>query len=139
MAVECPGCRTHLAVAGALAGGAAACPTCQTAFVVPVAAPPAPRDGPVELAEPPLPSTRRRPDDAFLLVEPAALPSATDPEPFAVRERPMPTAGGDTAVTIRLSTPDGNRVRRPSRNLLYLLAGAAVLVALAVILVTRGR
>lgn len=133
-AVECPSCRAHLAASPTLAGGAAVCPACQAAFLVPHAAPVTPADAPVVFTEPPLPSTRRRPDDAFVVAAAGA-----DTAPFSVHEPARKVTAGDVEVELRRLTPDERRRRRVSRNLLILVVGAALLVALVVMLATGGR
>lgn len=138
-AVECPACRTLLAAAPALAGGPAACPACQTQFLVPPAAVVEAAAAPVAFAEPPLPSTRRRPDDAFVLVEADAGEPAVGGDLFVVRAPVTTSASGTTGVEIRRLTPTEQRVRRAQRTLLILVAGVALLVALVVFLATGGR
>lgn len=138
-AVECPGCRAHLAASPTLAGDVAMCPACQAAFVVPRGAPATPADAPVVFAEPPLPSTRRRPDDAFVVVAADTAAAGADTAPFAVHEPARKVTAGDVEVELRRLTPDERRRRRAGRNLLILVAGAALLVALVVMLATGGR
>ena len=138
-AVECPDCRAHLAAAPTLAGGAAVCPACQAAFLVPRTAPAMPATAPVVFAEPPLPSTRRRPDDAFVVPAVDTAATGADTAPFAVHEPARKVTTGDVEVELRRLTPDERRRRRAGRNLLILVVGAALLVALVVMLATGGR
>jgi len=138
-AVECPACRAHLAASPRPAGGAAVCPACQAAFLVPRTAPAMPATAPVVFAEPPLPSTRRRPDDAFVVVAADTATAAADAAPFAVHEVARKVAAGDVEVELRRLAPDERRRRRAGRNLLILVVGAALLVALVVMLATGGR
>lgn len=226
-AVECPGCRAHVAVAHELVGRAAGCPECRTAFLVPPAereatrlpgavehvedrpAPPAAFpvqplpaeppvaetvpsspvaagggddtepparapdplpartvavDDPIAFAEPPLPSTRRRPLESLPDVVPASTTPAADPflPPLAL-EADGPSVAPPTAdvtaaaadlafqepvrtvtsagaqIELRRLTPEALRARRARRNLLILVVGAALLVALVVVLTSsRG-
>jgi hypothetical protein len=138
-AVECPGCRAHLAADPKLAGGAAACPVCQAEFLVPAAAPAATADAPVACAEPPLPTTRRRPDDAFVVAQDEAGAAATEPSTLAFHEPVRTVAAGGTEIELRRLSPDERRARRAQRNLIILVVGAALLVALVVMLATGGR
>lgn len=197
-AVECPGCRAHLAVPRDLVGRAAGCPACHGAFLVPAArldatperpsvpeprrskavaaqpergpapefraaAAPAPRDEPVVFAEPPLPSTRQRlaaPDAAPTAVpgpSAAAAPTAalghdTGPLPpaadaaavtaatdLAFREPTRTIRSGGAEIELRRLTPEEQRARRARRNLLIMVVGAALLVALVVMLGKGGR
>jgi len=173
-AVECPGCRTRLAVPRNRTGAGARCPTCGTAFLVPEPPPPlappaapAPSEGPAEplaalaashveplvFSEPPLPSNRRL--GAATVADPP-VPFATsrtedeEATPFAppdtIADPPAMVAelafrepaktirsGGEVIELYRL-TPEERRLRRGRRNLLILVIGAAVLVALVVAL-----
>lgn len=125
--LECPGCRASLAAHAGLAGATASCPACGAGFRVPAATP---ADAAVVFADPPLPSTRLRPDDAFVFVEPVVAAPAVVP---------APAADGEPAIMIRPATRTPKRTRRPWHTILSLVAGAALLVALVVILVTLGR
>ncbi len=143
-AVECPGCRANLAATPALAGGPAACPFCQTEFLVPPAVAVEAAAAPVAFAEPPLPSTRRRPDDAFVLVEAdagelAASEPTAEADPLVFHEPVTTIARGTTDVAIHRLTAADKRTQRAWRTLLILVAGVALLVTLAVFLATGGR
>lgn len=133
-AVECPGCRAHLAATAMLAGGPAVCPTCRTEFLVPRVAPAAAVDAPVVLTEPPLPSTRRRPDDAFVVAE--ADGNADDASSFAFHDPIRTITAGGTDLELRRLSRDERRRRRAQRTLILLAVGAALLVALVVLLGT---
>lgn len=133
-AVECPGCRAHLAATAMLAGGRAVCPICRAEFLVPRAAPTEAGDAPVVLTEPPLPSTRRRPDDAFVVAEADAGAAAADASSFALREPVRTISAGGTEFELRRLSRDERRRRRTRRTLVILAVGAAVLVALVVLL-----
>jgi len=170
-AVECPGCRSHLAVHARMAGDGARCPTCRTAFLVPdVPSPPPPQvapapvetpvepapppavtasSEPVVFSEPPLPSTRLRvappaaeppvPYDANgaerdEALAPAPADTSSEPAPvdpaIAFREPVKTILHGDQVLELRRLTPEERRLRRARRNLLILVIGAALLVAL---------
>lgn len=77
-AVECPGCRAHVAVPRTLAGHVAACPACRATFLVPQPEPEEPRlsdafDRPRR--------KRRTPRSSDPVAEPLAGGSASPPAP----------------------------------------------------------
>lgn len=204
--VECPGCRTHVAVPPPLVGRAAGCPACRTMFRVPTpdresppatvspdrpkrkrrrpvaaapttdaasAAPtepaPAPReepprhDAPVVFTEPPPPRSRGRhgtaadatggdapvdhsADRAAAPDSPAAFgvgtgrpDAASDSGALAFREPVKTIRAGDAEIELRQLTPEERRTRRARRNLVLLVVGATLLVALATLLGRGGR
>lgn len=226
IAVECPGCRAHVAVPPPLVGHAAGCPVCWTAFFVPAperevspataspdrpkrkrrrrapaeptteapsadpgsaTAKPAPggesqtaapatreeqprRDDHIAFTEPPPPRSRDRHGTADAVGlgaaadhaaghfgDPAAHPvSAPDspaafgvgpgrPDPasdsgaLAFREPVKTIRAGDTDIELRQLTPEERRTRRARRNLVLLVVGATLLVALATLLGRGGR
>lgn len=225
-AVECPGCRAHVAVAGRLAGRAAGCPRCRAAFIVPVPGqeerrpprpeadgrraaadveapepraaerperpraapvlvepprPEPPRTAPVPaepamslvFSEPPVPSTRRRHGPSAGAATTTVVPApamaetvSTPPEHAAVadaigsaatlagtappamagvpgglafREPVRTVRSGGAEIELRRLTPDEKRARRARRNLIIFMIGAALLLALVVILGKVGR
>lgn len=110
-------------------------------------------------SEPPLPSTRRSriepsPVAASAVVESRAAdvpawaegptiavaePAADVPADAMVFREPVKTIrSGGTVIEIRRLSPEELRGRRARRNLIILVLGAAILVALVVVLAKRG-
>jgi len=147
--VACPACGGWSAATAAMAGASACCPQCAAAFRVPrpvatptpappvtatahtpapesIAAPVAPTSVPAaaESAEPP--PTLAVPDDVLASAAPAA--------DLHFRE-PVKTVGrGSKAIELRRLTPAEKDARRRRRNIVMLLTGAAILIAIAVVL-----
>lgn len=157
-AVECPGCHAPIAVAGDLAGHTAACPLCTAVFLVrvPVNDEPALPDERLLFAEPPPPSTRRRADEKLPITTavetaptsaaddeyvrvPPPTPDAGVPRELAFHEPVKTIRSGGAEIELRRLTPEERRARRARRNLLMLVIGAAILVALVVTLGKTGR
>lgn len=129
----------------------------------PAAPPAAAPDEPLVFSEPPPPASRMRAGDVDASapqapMAPAAAPSEEAPvapagtPPVAATAAPASAYGdlafrepvrtvrsGGTEIELHRLTPEEKRVRRTRRNLLILLVGAALLVALVVVLGTRGR
>lgn len=125
-------------------------------------------DEPLVFAEPPPPSTRGRdrssvdPNSAAgsaaavvgatvptaATVTPRApgagpedqrLEAASDSGGLAFRDPVKTVRSGGAEIELRRLTPEERRVRRARRNLLFLVVGAALLVALVMLLGQRGR
>lgn len=123
------------------------------------------RDEPVVFSDPPVPAARIRAGQApaATTAEPAACVSPWDATAVAAADPPIPdppadahlstspdatlafhdpvktVRSGNTQLEIRRLTPEEKRSRHARRNLLILLVGAALLVALVVVLGSRGR
>ena len=113
MAVACPSCHGAIAVAAALAGNAVRCPLCSRGLLVPPAWQP-----------------------------PAVPPVAASPEPpgeLAFREPVMTVTSGDRVIELRRLTPEEKAARRARRNLIMLLTGVSILLAIVVVLGTKRR
>lgn len=153
VAVACPACFGAIAVGPDLLGQAAECPVCGRGFQVPLPgiadAPPRPAaaDGtatqparsrrkhlPDTTPEPP-PDPAERPvtADPFAEPQPQAAPAAE--LQFA---EPVRTVGsGDQAITLRRLTPEEKAVRRARRNLIMMLTGVSILMAIVLLLGTK--
>lgn len=122
LAVACPTCHAALCVATDLVGRAARCPNCGKGFLVPepqpvAAVPEPPRTG-LDAAVPDLP--------------PAAGAAAVNPEmQFTEPVRQIVTDEG--VITLRRLTPAEKAARRARRNLVMLLSGVAILMAIVFI------
>jgi len=117
IAIACPGCGVAVAVGVAFLGQAAECPLCGSGFRVPSP----------DLSTPQLPST-------------ADLPSAETSGQNAqlAFDEPVTTVGsGDATITLRRLTPAEKASRRARRNLVMMLAGVSILMAIVLLLGTK--
>lgn len=139
--IACPTCLGQLSAAVALAGRRACCPLCAATFVIPTLPLPAARSA----ASSAPPAAPRAETPTTVLPAAASSPPAPAPEPAAAPEQgadsplafrePVKTIGsGGTAVELRRLSDEERRVRRGRRNLVLLLVGAAVLIAIVVVL-----
>jgi len=113
IAIACPGCGVAVAVGVAFLGQAAECPLCGSGFRVPSP----------DLSTPQLPST-------------ANVPSAIQAE--LAFDEPVTTVGsGDATITLRRLTPAEKASRRTRRNLIMMLAGVSILMAIVLLLGTK--
>ena len=113
MAVACPSCHTALAVNVDLSGHTAECPLCTMVFRVPPAA-------------------------ANALQSPQSAPAVL--EPRGELEFPEPIKcidNGAQIIRLHRLTPEEKASRRARRNLIMLLVGLTILVALVLILGTK--
>lgn len=131
LAVACPSCHGALAVAAGLAGGAARCPLCTGGFLVP-------RPEPVPAA---MPTAREMPVEPAAGFAPfSAQPSAAAPQPRGEWEfqEPVKTIGsGDAVIELHRLTPREKAARRARRNLIMLLLGVSILMAIVLIFGTK--
>jgi len=126
LAVACPSCHAALAVASDLVGAAARCPLCAKGFRVPTPD-----------AQPPLPAAPRTGLDAVVPdLAPAPQPADRGMQ-FAEPVKTIATADG--VIELRRLTPEERAARRARRNLIMLLAGVGILIAIVLILGTKGR
>jgi hypothetical protein len=152
--VACPACGGWFAATAAMAGASACCPQCAAAFLVPRPTA-APTPAPPVTAPPATPAPEIIADP----VEPTPVPPATasaeplPPCPAPDHERapaaaaaelqfrdPVKTVGrGSNAIALRRLTPAEKDARRRRRNIVMLLTGAAILIAIAVVLGTGRR
>jgi hypothetical protein len=113
IAIACPGCNVAVAVGVAFLGQAAECPLCGSGFRVPSP----------DLSTPQLPSTPN-------------VPSAIQAE--LAFDEPVTTVGsGDATITLRRLTPAEKASRRARRNLVMMLAGVSILMAIVLLLGTK--
>lgn len=122
LAVACPTCHAALCVGGDLIGLAARCPQCGKGFRVPepqakAVEPPAQRSG-LDAAVPDLPAD-------------ATAPLANPEMQFAEPVRQLVTEDG--VIQLRRLTPEEKAARRARRNLLMLLTGITILMAIVFI------
>lgn len=135
LAVACPSCHGALAVAAGLAGGAARCPLCAGGFLVPLPEP-VPAAVPLPVPEP-----------GEMPVDPAAesAPVSAQPPAAALQPRgewefqePVKTIGsGDAVIELHRLTPREKAARRARRNLIMLLLGVSILMAIVLIFGTK--
>lgn len=158
LAVACPACFGAIAVGAELLGQAAECPLCGRGFRVPLpAVPDSPR--PTASSDPAAgdqttqpvarPRKRRRdttpeppshepvigpvPDDAFAASQPQAAPAAE----LQFQEPVRTVVSGDQVITLRRLTPQEKASRRARRNLIMMLAGVSILMAIVLLFGTK--
>lgn len=156
--VACPACGGWSAATVAQVGAAACCPLCSAAFLVPHPAA-APHQAPPVHASPPaeVPAVSAPAAAQPALVEQtppasqaaAPLPNFEIPEPVPATPEPatemqfrdpVKTVGrGPNAIELRRLTPEEKDARRRRRNIVMLLTGAAILIAIAVVLGSGPR
>ena len=162
-AVVCPACFGALAVGADLLGRPAECPLCGRGFRVPlpgaVDAPQQPTSGsPAAGAATPQPRASRRQRRQAMPEEPRHL-ELTESEPIGQPElapalddsqvaaapaaemqfqEPVRTVGsGDRVIALRRLTPEEKTSRRARRNLIMLLTGVSILMAIVLLLGTK--
>jgi hypothetical protein len=154
--VACPACAGWSTATAAMAGEAACCPQCAAAFLVPQPAA-APNQAPPVHAAPAIVAPAIVPTPGAALAAPApvepAQPASVVAEPLPSFEipdhglapqapdaemqfrEPVKTVGhGPNAIELRRLTPEEKEARRRRRNIIMLLTGAAILIAIAVVL-----
>lgn len=94
---------------------------------------PKPRAEPVVFVEPPVPSTRRRPQAAAIADPATSVAEAIDPV-LVFREPTRTIRTGTVEIELMRLSPEARVLRRTRRNLAMLVVGAAILVALAILL-----
>ena len=151
--VACPACSGWSAATIAEVGAAVRCPLCAAAFLVPhpAAAPHAVLPGPAApvaeipavsapAAAQPAPVEQTSPTSAAAAPLPnheIAEPVPAAPEPAAEMQfrDPVKMVGrGPNSIELRRLTPQEKDARRRRRNIVMLLMGAAILIAIAVVL-----
>ena len=158
LSVACPTCFGAIAVGAELLGQAAECPLCGHGFRVPlpgiVDVPWQPASaGPAAGSPSAEPSPRRRKRRRETAPtppphEPAGHSgpedSSAEPQPRAASEtelqfqEPVRTVGrGDQMITLRRLTPEEKAVRRARRNLIMMMTGLSILMAIVLLLGTR--
>jgi hypothetical protein len=165
LAVACPTCFGAIAVGTDQFGQAAECPLCGCGFRVPVSAiadtshqpalaasaasPPRaepqarPRKHRRELTPetpPPKPASQSAPQDR----QPAPEDPFVEPQPQAAPvpglqfQEPVRTVGsGDQMITLRRLTPEERAVRRARRNMIMMLTGVSILMAIVLVFGTK--
>ena len=124
LALACPTCFGAMAVGTDLLGQAAECPLCGCGFRVPLTGIADTPSQPVVAASPASPTT-----------EPPARPAPVKELQF---EDPVRTVGsGDQVITLRRLTPEEKAVRRTRRNLIMMLTGVSILMAIVFSLGTK--
>jgi hypothetical protein len=157
LAVACPTCFGAIAVGHELLGQPADCPLCGTGFRVPaqtVADAPRPSplasstaDAPAPRQETPPRKQRHAPpqqptpsDLAAPLPEDSAAESMPSPAPAAELQFQEPVrtvVSGDQVITLRRLTPEEKAARRTRRNLVMMLSGVSILMAIVLLLGTK--
>jgi hypothetical protein len=162
-AVACPTCFGAIAVGPELLGQPAECPLCGSGFRVPVggvvnsprqpaAASPtsdAPatrredstrkqrRAAPQELQAPQEPAAPDQVDppsqDSFAELQPSAKPAAE----LQFQEPVRTVVSGDQVITLRRLTSEEKAARRTRRNLVMMLAGVSILMAIVLLFGTK--
>ncbi len=156
LALACPTCFGAIAVGTDLLGQAAECPLCGCGFRVPLTGTADMPPQPVVAASPASPKTepparqrqqRREATPNAPPPKPAGSPATEnafdEPSPQApVKELqfqdPVRTVGsGDQVITLRRLTPEEKAVRRTRRNLIMMLTGVSILMAIVFSLGTK--
>lgn len=125
IAIACPGCSVAVAVGVVFLGQAAECPLCGSGFRVPS----------------PDPGTQQLPATSNVPAAPQ-LPATPD-SPAAMRPRlafdePVTTvSSGDAIIPLRRLTPAEKASRRTRRNLIMMLVGVSILMAIVLLLGTK--
>ena len=120
LAVACPTCFGAIAVGSELLGHPAECPLCGQGFLLPVAG----------VADAP-----RQP--------PAASPAADGPAADApaaelqFQEPARTVVSGDQVITLRRLTSEEKALRRTRRNVVMMLAGVSILMAIVLLFGTK--
>jgi hypothetical protein len=127
LAVACPRCHAALSVGIDLVRHAARCPRCGKGFLVPE-----PR------VEPAAPAAPRTGLDAVVSDVAPVAAAASHPEmQFSEPVQTIETEEG--VVELRRLTPEERAARRARRNLVMLLAGMGILVAIVLIFGRSGK
>jgi hypothetical protein len=158
LAVACPTCFGAIAVGTDQLGQAAECPLCGCGFRVPLpAVADAPQQPPVAAStaagaamKPPARPKKihRETTSEPLPPKPVIPPASEDPfaepptSPAPVAElqfqEPVRTVGsGDQVITLRRLTPEEKAVRRARRNLIMMLIGVSILMAIVLLFGTK--
>lgn len=125
IAIACPGCSVAVAVGVAFLGQAAECPLCGNGFRVPS----------TDFSTPQLPATPNVPATPQLPATPD-LPATIKAE--LAFDEPVTTVGsGDATITLRRLTPAEKASRRTRRNLVMMLVGVSILMAIVLLLGTK--
>lgn len=113
MAIACPSCHTALAVNVDLSGHIAECPLCTMVFLVP-------------------------PTAANALPPPQSAPAVLEPRGELEFSEPIKCIdNGAQMIQLHRLTPEEKASRRARRNLIMLLVGVTILVAIVLILGTK--
>jgi hypothetical protein len=135
LAIACPWCHAALAVTADLCGHPSRCPLCAGCFL-------APRP-PVEPAEPPPATPSADPDSPqwpTLTADSAVAEAASASRPRGELEfvEPVKTVGsGANTIQLHRLTPEEKAARRARRNLVLLVAGVSLLMAVVLIFGTK--
>lgn len=122
IAIACPGCGVAVAVTAAFLGQAAECPLCGSGFRVPSP----------NIGTPQLPSTPNLPATPHVPATPH-FPATIKAE--LAFDEPVTTVGsGDATITLRRLTPAEKASRRTRRNLIMMLVGVSILMAIVLLL-----
>jgi hypothetical protein len=117
LAVACPTCFGAIAAGSELLGHPAECPLCGQGFLLPVAG----------VADAP-----RQPSAA----SPAASPAAPAAE-LQFQEPVRTVVSGDQVITLRRLTSEEKALRRTRRNVVMMLAGVSILMAIVLLFGTK--
>ena len=157
LAVACPTCFGAVAVGSELLGHPAECPLCGQGFLLPVAGvadaprqPPVsspPADAPATLRQPRPRKQRHAPPQEPAANEVASLPlehvSAESQAPNAPAaelqfQEPVRTVvSGDQVITLRRLTSEEKALRRTRRNIVMMLCGVSILMAIVLLFGTK--
>ena len=157
LAVACPTCFGAIAVGSDLLGRPAECPLCGDGFRVPVAGvADAPRQPPAASPTPEASPPRR--EDSSRNHRPAARPEPAAPDFVAAspqdslaelqpsakpagelqfREPVRTVVSGDQVITLRRLTPEEKATRRARRNVVMMIAGVSILMAIVFLFGTK--
>lgn len=134
LALACPTCFGAMAVGTDLLGQAAECPLCGCGFRVPLTGIADTPSQPVVAASAASPATEPPAQQA-----PARqAPAQQAPVKELQFQDPVRTVGsGDQVITLRRLTPEEKAVRRTRRNLIMMLTGVSILMAIVFSLGTK--
>ncbi len=124
LAVACPTCFGAIAVGSELLGRPAECPLCGQGFLLPVAG----------VADAP-----QQPSAASPAASPAAdAPAANAPAAELQFQEPVRTVvSRDQVITLRRLTSEEKALRRTRRNLVMMLGGVSILMAIVLLFGTK--
>ena len=139
LAVACPTCFGAIAAGSELLGHPAECPLCGQGFLLPVAGvADAPRQPPA--ASPAAsPAADSPAADSPAADSPAAdAPAADAPAAKLQFQEPVRTVlSGDQVITLRRLTSEEKALRRTRRNVVMMLAGVSILMAIVLLFGTK--
>ena len=157
LAVACPTCFGAIAVGSELLGHPAECPLCGQGFLLPVAGvadtprqPPAASptaDAPAPVREPHPRKQRHAPPQEPVANDVASPPPERAPDESQAQKAPAAelqfqepvrtVVSGDQVITLRRLTSEEKALRRTRRNVVMMLCGISILMAIVLLFGTK--